>query len=121
MGSEILKISDEVDIDGSGEIDEGEFLMCLRKVHEYEMSSTRRVFGQMDVDCSGGIDPKELDNVLKSLGYQYPSREAIAEVYDELGLCDSDDLSLSQFWCFLHAYRFREGFTAKVAREFEEA
>merc|ERR1719460_1335309 len=117
----VMKICKKVDIDGSGELDEGEFLMCLRQGHEDEMKKTRQLFNEMDFDSSGRIDRIELNDILRLLDYKYASEEAIAEVYTDIGLSNACDLNISDFENFLLAYRFREGFTTSVAREFEEA
>lgn len=117
----VQKICEEADIDCGGSLDEGEFLMCLRKINEYEMICTRETFAEMDEDGSGGIDHDELDNVLRSLGYRHASRDAIFEVFADIGIASDADLFLPQFFIFLHAYRFREGFTKQAADEFEEA
>jgi len=116
MGS-IVK---EVDIDGSGSINEREYLMCIRKVRDQEIEKVINIMQTCDTDGNGTLDTSEVELVLQELGY-IPIDDAVIEAIQEAGFQPGDQLDLSQFWQLLAVYRSREGFGALEAAEIEEA
>merc|ERR1719313_397806 len=86
----------EVDVDGSGSINEREFLVCMRKVRDREIQCVKDAIAANDQDGSGTISGSELGELLKSLGY-IPDPEAVAEAARDGGIePDDDDLDLSE-------------------------
>jgi len=118
----VAAIVKEVDIDGSGTVNEREFLMCMRKVRDRELQTIAEAIRQNDTDGSGTVSGGEIINVLKALGYDVPDPIAIQEAARDGGIePDDDDLDLSEFWQFLTVYRQREGFSANDAALIQEA
>eukprot|EP00930_Biecheleria_cincta_P038673 TRINITY_DN26560_c0_g1_i1.p1 TRINITY_DN26560_c0_g1~~TRINITY_DN26560_c0_g1_i1.p1 ORF type:complete len:1192 (-),score=217.37 TRINITY_DN26560_c0_g1_i1:69-3644(-) len=109
--SDLQAIVAEVDVDGSGEINKREFLVCMRKLRDRSLKLVMEVIKVNDQDGSGTIDRKELFLVLRGLGYEIADSAAIDESQTEAGLASVDELGLSQLWRILAVYRLREGMT----------
>lgn len=116
----VASIIREVDIDGSGAINEREFLMCMRKVREREIEKIIDLMKQSDKDGNGTLSVDEMDNLLRALGYT-PDPEAVLEASSAAGLASGSEFDLSQIWQMLSVFRAREGFSAAEAREIQEA
>eukprot|EP00929_Paragymnodinium_shiwhaense_P044970 TRINITY_DN23035_c0_g1_i1.p1 TRINITY_DN23035_c0_g1~~TRINITY_DN23035_c0_g1_i1.p1 ORF type:complete len:1110 (-),score=384.64 TRINITY_DN23035_c0_g1_i1:158-3487(-) len=115
------KIMKEVDADGSGAINEGEFVICMKKVRENELNKMGIVLKNHDADGSGTLDGAELDNLFAELGY-FPNHEAIREASLEAGLDPEEmEFDLDALWRVLKVYRAREGFTAEEIEDVEGA
>jgi len=113
-------ILSEVDVNGNGSLDSREFLMCMRKVREYEVADMQRVFAECDDDGSGGIGSDELFHVLRVLGY-FPEQEEVDDALADIAISgDPDELNFDELWCFLEVFRGREGFSKKDMAEITE-
>jgi len=71
---------DDVDMDGSGEIDFDELLKIMRWYKEEEFKNLQRAYVEGDTDGSGTLDKKEVQLVLPSLGLSKLTREQIGLV-----------------------------------------
>jgi len=118
----VHEIADEVDIDGSGTINEREYLMCMRRVREKEIAQVNLMVKKCDQDGNGLIDCDEIEAFLKSLGY-FPDAIAIEEAILKAGFETTDSLDLSQLWLVLTIYRTHEGLglaeMSEIAAAFE--
>jgi Ca2+-binding EF-hand superfamily protein len=110
----------QVDVDGSGCINEREYLMCMRKVREHEISIVAEAMTLGDEDGSGTLAHSEIEGVLKLLGY-VPDNDAVSEACFEANITDDTELDLCHFWQLLTVYRGREGFSASEAADIQEA
>lgn len=110
----------EVDVDGSGTIDEREFFVCMRKVREREVETMVNTFRECDTDGSGGIDYQELVTVLRTLGY-YPERDEIRDASEDAGVKEGEEMDVEQLWRFIEAYRGREGFSKADVEELRDS
>jgi len=115
---EIQAIIEEVDLDGSGEIEWPEFLLVMRSFYpnklrelqldwyepalqfpEFSMEEVKvfiQTFRNFDEDESGSIDARELDLVLKSMG-QGASKAEIDRLIKILDTDQSGDLQWPEF------------------------
>jgi calmodulin len=104
----VQAIVNEVDADGTGTINEVEFLICMRKLSDREIALVKDAIFEKDEDGSGTVSMSELDQVLKVLGYfcdSMPIRDAaVAAGLDP----DDDELDLSELWRLLTVYRQRD-------------
>jgi len=117
----VTEIAAEVDVDGSGEIDEREFLMCMRKVRERELKAVMEQMKASDEDGNGTLDMHEVLTIIKQLGYDVMFTAAIEEAADAAGMDRGNELGLSQLWRVLALYRTREGFTNNEVMEIDAA
>jgi len=118
---EATEIVTEVDVDGTGDINEREFLICMRKVREREVVSIQEAFALCDDDGSGTINAKELDGTMRALGY-VTDPQAVKDAIAEAGLDEDDDeLDVSEFFRLLDIYRQREGLSADDIQQLEVA
>lgn len=107
-----INIVTEVDANGSGTINDREFVVCMRKVREQEIDLIRDVIRRNDTDGDGTISREELPSVLVALGY-LPEMKAVWEAARDGGIApDDSDLDLGELWQLLTVYRLREGFMA---------
>lgn len=125
----------DVDLDSKG-INEREFLVCLRKVREREISHIKRLLvGQMGITPAAArrtsvvemrIKSNTLRDVLLELGYQ-PMDEGVSDAAEDAGLVhDSkgrmpDQLRFEELWRFLEVYRRRNGFSREEDKQIDAA
>lgn len=110
----------DVDENGNGEMSQREFLLCMRKVRDRELTKIKESIVKADFDNSGTLNGTELKGMLESLGY-FPSDEAIADAAKDLGLDPyHKELDFSELWQLLQVFRAREGFSAEELIEIEE-
>eukprot|EP00441_Pelagodinium_beii_P043394 CAMPEP_0197627016 /NCGR_PEP_ID=MMETSP1338-20131121/5749_1 /TAXON_ID=43686 ORGANISM="Pelagodinium beii, Strain RCC1491" /NCGR_SAMPLE_ID=MMETSP1338 /ASSEMBLY_ACC=CAM_ASM_000754 /LENGTH=1038 /DNA_ID=CAMNT_0043197627 /DNA_START=1 /DNA_END=3117 /DNA_ORIENTATION=- len=117
----VAQIAGEVDVDGSGEIDEREFLMCMRKVRERELKIVVKVMEESDADGSGTLSMTEVVDIVKGLGYDVMIMAAIEEAASDANVDSSEELGLSELWRVLAVFRTREGFTNEECNEIDDA
>lgn len=119
---EVAAVALEVDFDGTGTIDQHEFLVCMRKLREREIQSLKTAMTMYDVDMSGTIDVEELQTILYSVGYM-PDEFVIVEILEDLGLdgSRSSELNFALLWQFMVQLRKREGLCRSDSRAIEEA
>jgi len=120
--AKIQQIVSEVDVDGSGQINEREFLICMRKVREREIQAVAKAIEEHDDDASGTISLDELPRMFKVLGYDLPDVSAIKESAIAAGLDPEDsELDLCELWRLLSVYRVNEGLNNHVTLQVQEA
>jgi len=110
----------EVDVDGSGEINEREYLICMRKVRERELNLVQKTMEAADEDGSGDINMDEVITVLQALGYDSCEHIVIKEAADDAGLLD-EELDLGELWRLLLVYRNREGMSNAEVKAIDAA
>jgi len=109
----------EVDIDGSGLIDELEWVTGMRKVREAKVTELQDIIEQNDTDGDGNIQFNELIPILCSMGY-FPDDQAVREAAITAGIAEDDkDLDFRELWNLLKVYRDREGLTSQEVEEIE--
>jgi len=114
-------VIEQVDIDGSGSINQREFLMCMRKVRESELKEIKDMMLKADVDGDGNLSREEIPNVLRGLGYDPWDTRVISEVLRESGLSSMDELDISEMWRLLLQFRKAEGFCKQDLAKIDEA
>lgn len=118
---DVQSVMQDIDFDGTGTMDQHEFVVCMRRFRQREMQLLKAAFVQNDVDLSGTVEAEELINVLAYVGY-LPEEEVILEILADLGL-DGNEISLS--WDLLAQFmvllRSREGLSKRDTRAVEEA
>jgi len=115
----VMSILKEVDYDNNGSLDIREFVVCMRKVREYDVENMQTVFDECDEDGSGGIQGEELVLVLRQLGY-FPEIDDITDACADINISIDDELDFDQLWEFLQTYRGREGFSHTDMSEIRE-
>jgi len=111
----------QVDVDNNGTLSSEEFLICMRKVREHEMTKIHTVFVNADSDGSGTISRTELPAAVQTLGY-VPDAEAVWEAAAEAHIAeDQTDLDFGELWRLLTIYRAREGFLKSESDEIASA
>lgn len=116
---EARDIAGQVDVDGSGNIDFQEVLVCMRKVRDMEIKSLKAAIVEFDQDKSGSLSSEELEPLLMSLGY-IPDRAAVIEAATDAGV-NLNEMRLNDLWQFLQVYRQREGLSRDECAEVEAA
>jgi Ca2+-binding EF-hand superfamily protein len=114
------QIVSEVDVDGSGNINEREFLICMRKVREHELSILADTIKQDDPLGDGTLHSDKIESILRTLNYT-PDSDAVLECCQEARIKENSRLDISSFWQFLTAYRMSEGFSSSDAHDIEVA
>jgi len=115
------EIAQEVDFDGSGTFSEQEFMACMKRVREHEISMVKAAIQAHDNDGSGTISGAELEAVFNTLGY-IPDPVAVSEAAKDAGIDPQDeDLDLGELWRLLSVFRSREGFDSNEMFEITEA
>mmetsp|Transcript_12132 Transcript_12132/g.27461 ORF Transcript_12132/g.27461 Transcript_12132/m.27461 type:complete len:914 (-) Transcript_12132:39-2780(-) len=116
----VVSVASEVDVDDSGTMNEMEFLKCIRKVIEREVSKLRQLFDTYDADGSEGISGSELHEMLRALGY-YPTYRAIRDAAEDAGIGNlMEELNFEDLWRVCDAYRKRDGLARAEAQELED-
>eukprot|EP00927_Polykrikos_kofoidii_P040789 TRINITY_DN34802_c0_g1_i1.p1 TRINITY_DN34802_c0_g1~~TRINITY_DN34802_c0_g1_i1.p1 ORF type:complete len:1142 (+),score=178.73 TRINITY_DN34802_c0_g1_i1:140-3565(+) len=111
----------EVDVDGSGTINDREFLICMRKVREMEVELVKSAIAICDTDGTGTISGSELHSMLCGLGY-LPDEDAVKDAMLEAGVdVNSKELDLSEVFRVVCVFRHREGLTAELLTDIEAA
>lgn len=116
----VNEITEEASIDGSGELDFIEFMVCMRKVRERELANLHAAAEQNDADRSGSIDRSEFQTLIRGLGYM-TDPVVVKEVLDETVGESVQEMSFSQLWRCLQVYRNREGFSEQYLEEIDAA
>lgn len=117
----VEQIVKQVDFDGSGKLNEYEFLSCVRQIRESEVRTIMDAIDQVDEANNGVIHGTALRHVMTVLGYQVPDMDAVWESAKDAGIDVSGELDLSKLWRILVVFRAREGFSAAEASDVEEA
>lgn len=105
----------EVDVDGSFTINEREFIVLMRKVHEIMIARSRSAFQK---EAKGArCEIRGVHEVLKTLGY-LTTKRAIVEAAEDAGISilQSQGIVFDDFWSLLEVFRSREGFTRAEAQ-----
>jgi Ca2+-binding EF-hand superfamily protein len=116
---EVLQISEEVDIDGSGELSDEEFLALMRKVREREIAHIKRLIDDCDVDRSGTIEIEELTRIIRILGF-YPEICCIDDAAEDAGVPEIV-YGFEELMRFLDVFRDRDGRSRAEVKEIKDA
>jgi len=113
-----------VDVNGSGELNQKDFLVFLRKIREKDIELIRKFFRDNDTDGQPGLSRHELAPLLRSLHY-LPDMMCIIETIKQMGITDFErDLNFSEVWRFLEIYRRQQGlriaFIEEATKAFDE-
>merc|ERR1711957_577949 len=89
----------DLDADGSGEIEFGEFLdvMCAKISDKNTMDEIDRVFKLFDKDRNGTLEADDLSRVLKELGEEIPE-EDVREIIQRADLDGDGVVNLQDFY-----------------------
>lgn len=107
-------VAQEVDFDGSGCLDQHEFLVCMRKFREREMQSLKSAMRHCDLDMGGTLGTDELQTLMHTAGY-FPEETVVKEVLEDIGAGlriqakQDGSFCLGLLWQFLVLFRTREG------------
>lgn len=115
---ETKKVTEDVDLDGSGSIDFQEFLMCMRMFRDRFLEMLKDDMARYDQDQAGTIDLEELLPLLQNRGY-FADEDVIMQILTDIGLkpdspCELH-LDLSGLWRFLVLFRKQEGLSRNDA------
>lgn len=106
---EVVNIRLAVDLDKSGDLSEMEFLMCMSRVRELELTKIKQLILEHDADGSGSTCYTELTCILQELGCT-PEYAAMRDTFEDLGLdLLTQELDLSGVSLFVDVFRQREG------------
>jgi len=120
LPEQIAKVVHEVDLDGSGSINQREFMVCMRRFRELEIQRIKRIMIEVDEDQNGSMSSEELMEVFKRLGYD-TTLLGVNDAATEAGVVLDHELDLSELWRVLSTFRHREGFTNGDLAEIQEA
>eukprot|EP00927_Polykrikos_kofoidii_P067202 TRINITY_DN62712_c0_g1_i1.p1 TRINITY_DN62712_c0_g1~~TRINITY_DN62712_c0_g1_i1.p1 ORF type:complete len:1050 (+),score=195.07 TRINITY_DN62712_c0_g1_i1:52-3201(+) len=102
---DILK---KADADGSGFLDEIEWIRCMRSVRDTLIGQLKVRIAAGDVDGHSASTFEGLENLFRGLGYT-PDRTALKESFVDAGLSEDDDgLDLNKIWRMLTVFRKSE-------------
>jgi len=104
----------------SSTFDFSEFMVCMRKVRERELTQVKLEVERNDTDRNGLIDRAEMVDLLRSLGYLVDPT-IVPEILVEAGLAEVKQLDFSSLWKCLQVFRNREGFNQKSLDEIDAA
>jgi len=116
----LAKTVKEVDIDGSGTLNAHEFLVCMRKFRERQVSQIKSAIEIYDEDNDGTISGAAAYEVLKTLGYPAEA-ECVSDAIRDSGFHPDGMLDLNMFWQVYELYRVREGFSSEETAEIDRA
>jgi len=117
---EIAAIGAEVDVGGRKGLDRNEFMRCMKKVREYEISCVWRVLHRRrsrsgKVSCSGSLP---INEVLMALGY-IPDPTAVLDAATDASQ-ELDEASFDGVWAIVYAFRRRHAFSRNEAADITE-
>merc|ERR1712160_202079 len=94
----VYNMVSDLDADGSGEIEFGEFLdvMCAKISDRNTMEEIDRVFKLFDKDRNGSLEGDDLSRVLKELGEEIPE-EDVREIIQRADLDGDGVVNLQDF------------------------
>eukprot|EP00928_Gymnodinium_smaydae_P034660 TRINITY_DN24511_c0_g3_i1.p1 TRINITY_DN24511_c0_g3~~TRINITY_DN24511_c0_g3_i1.p1 ORF type:complete len:829 (+),score=117.84 TRINITY_DN24511_c0_g3_i1:889-3375(+) len=103
----------DVDFDGSGQLNEKEFLECMRKIQYREIQAVKAEVKKGKEQGDGKIRIMELSAILGALNYTV-DLEAVRDAAKSIvtDVTDDTELDLSDIWQIFMVYRWREGFCA---------
>lgn len=117
---QVASIIADIDLDGSGRIDELEWLTGMRKVREAKVAELQSTVKANDIDGDGNIGFDELMPILCHMGY-FPDDQAVREAAFAAGIAeDHTCLDISELWQFMKVYRDHEGLTSGEVEEIGE-
>jgi len=107
---QVGQVMSAVDSNGSGTMNEREFLLCMRKVREQDLHKIQQVMASNSENGTSTVSRKAIPQVLESLGH-VPEMDAVWEAAADAGLApDLEEFNLSEMWRLLRVYRSRHGF-----------
>ncbi|KAI6241071.1 EF hand [Aphelenchoides fujianensis] len=108
--AEIDELIQEVDEDGNGEIDFGEFCHCLRRSQQMKLASNeefiRQCFSVFDQDKNGIITRNEFTYIATEIGGF--TEELSESIFGELDVCSNGYLSADQFAAICDDYMLND-------------
>jgi Ca2+-binding EF-hand superfamily protein len=117
---QLQELSEEYDVDESGDIGMREFLKLMRAYRETEIKRFREFFDKADDDGSGSIATQELAGVLEKLGHDVNYQmitEAVASVDED----NSGQLNWNEFVDLMEKYRKLDVIQKRKKCGFDEA
>jgi len=117
--SDVKAIAMAVDVDCSGSLDLHEFLICMRKVREWEIQALNVAIQEHDADGSNSLSVHELEALLTSLGY-VGDRQAMLDAARD-SHANLQDMHLDDLSQFVQVYRCREGLSCDECDQVDAA
>jgi len=119
LGQEELdEVLSEFDMTSAGSLDYHEFLICMRKVVEREITAVRLAFAKYDPAATGSIPVSNVHDLLRSLDYVF-SHDAVVEAALEAGA--ETEATLEELLDILQLCRKREGLSLEEIAEVDVA
>lgn len=115
----VTRLVKEVDTDQSGTLNFQEFRKVMRKYREINIVELRKIFSNYDLDGSGEISVKELEGIIRSLGYT-PSPPMVTEAISIVDQDGTGEINFEEFMHLMKVYRETEGFTRIERKEFKD-
>mmetsp|Transcript_15825 Transcript_15825/g.37287 ORF Transcript_15825/g.37287 Transcript_15825/m.37287 type:complete len:1068 (+) Transcript_15825:39-3242(+) len=100
-------------------MDFGEFRHFLRCYEHEQRNAHKEAFKQVDEDGSGDVDLREMQELLRSVGFE-PLRHVLEEVLAEVDEDKSGALNFIEFEQVMRLLKEREGFTKSEFRAMKE-
>merc|ERR1719247_1071834 len=116
---EFNKVVKAVDTDGSGEIDNDEFVMAMKMFFEMQRKDFTDIFDTYDTDGSGEMSTDEVFDAVKDLGW-FPTEAAVLEAVEVVDKDGTGEIYFDEFFLLMQFLRKTEGFTRAELAEFEE-
>lgn len=97
----------------SGSITEREFMMCMRKVQDSEVSCMKAAmhshpsFREDDMSISSD----DLFSIFRAVGFEFPEPTAVMEALEEVEFGSHSRLDLGEVWIVLTAFRQKDSFS----------
>jgi len=101
---ELQWLSEEYDVDGTGEIGMREFFKIMRRFREEDLKRFRKLFEQCDRDGSNSISTSEIAVVLDRLGHKV-SMTSVTEAVKSVDTDGSGDVDWDEFVYLMDKYR----------------
>jgi len=98
---------------GLAHINEREFVVLMRKIHEREIVQAQEAYRQLIATSpEGKVQIREVQELLKILGYLTP-KAPIVEAAEGAGIyrLQNESISFEDFYLMLEVFRSREGFS----------
>jgi len=107
----------QVDADGSGEIDQEEFIMAMKIFHQIQRDEFQAIFEHI-VEDDGTVSTDDLYQAVMDLGW-FPTEAAVAEAVQMVDKDGSGEIDFDEFVMFMQYLRKTEGFTQAEIEEFQ--
>lgn len=108
---QVQRMIEEIDFDGSGQLEFAEFTKLMRQLFHEEAAQRRNVFGSLDTNKNGWINVVRVEEAMTMINGAPPDNEMVQEaLWNSLGkrMGDShgeEDLTIAEFEKFFSTYR----------------